>query len=638
MASLMRTLDWAKTPLGPLAGWSETLRCSVNIILAARIPMQLLWGAEMTVIYNDAMKLFMTGKHPQSLGQPGSVVWKEAWPLVGDQLEEVLSTGRPVNFYDVFLPLLRNGVLEDMYWDYSYSPIYDPNGSIAGILNVSQNTTAKQLSDQALRASEAQALRVLRSIGDAVIVADAEANIVRMNPVAEQLTGWSDSDARAHPLAEIFHIVNETTRLPVESPAAKVRRLGQVVGLANHTILIRRDGTEVHIDDSGAPIRDEAGELTGIVLVFRDIGERRQMEKERDAAFAQLNVINDALPVCISYLDRELRYVHANRTYEEWFGLRISQILGRTIFEVLGDTTAKRIRSCIESAFNGEVQHLEFTLPAKGFERVVKATYIPDFEESGRTRGVIVQAYDITELRRAEEALIRSEKLAAVGRLAASIAHEINNPLESVTNLLYLARAGAQTDEMKEYLDTADRELRRVSAITNQTLRFHKQSSHPAEIACEDLIDGVISIYQGRIVNSHVRVEKRKRADRRVVCFTGEIRQVLNNLVGNAIDAMHPDGGRLIFRSRDGMDWQTKRRGIVITVADTGPGMSLHTIEKAFEPFFTTKGIGGTGLGLWISLEIIRRHNGTIRLRSSQRPGHSGTAFAFFLPYEAATR
>ena len=639
MAASVRDFDWSKTPLGASAQWSETLCCAVNMVLAARIPMQLLWGSDMTVIYNDAMKLFMAGKHPHSLGQPCSVVWSEAWPQVKAQLEDVLLTGQPLNFRDVFLPLMSNGVLEDMYWDYSYSAVHNPDGTVAGILNVSQNTTEQNVGRQRLQASEAQARRVLRSIGDAVIVTDAEANVTRMNPVAERLTGWTETQARLVPLTEVFRIVNESTRLPVESPAAKVKRLGKVVGLANHTILITRDGSEVHIDDSGAPIRDESGELTGIVLVFRDIGDRRRVEKERDAAYKQLQLITNALPAYVSYLDRDLRYVHANRAYEEWFGIPLVDILGKTVPEVLGEENAGKVQEYLNGALAGQVQRLEYRLKVLDTERVISATYLPDFEEDGvQVRGVIVQGYDITDFKRAEEALIQSEKLAAVGRLAASIAHEINNPLESVTNLLYLARADASTDALKEYLDTADRELRRVAAITNQTLRFHKQSTRPTEITCEELVEGVISIYQGRIVNSRIRVESRKRATKPVLCFTGEIRQVINNLVGNAIDAMHPEGGRLIFRSRDGMDWKTQRRGLVITVADTGPGMTPHTLEKAFKPFFTTKGIGGTGLGLWISQEIMRRHHGEIRLRSSQRPGHSGTVFAFFLPYEAVTR
>ena len=248
--------------------------------------------------------------------------------------------------------------------------------------------------------------------------------------------------------------------------------------------------------------------------------------------------------------------------------------------------------------------------------------------------GIAIFFHDVTDRRKADAALMKNEKLAAVGRLAASIAHEINNPLESVTNLLYLAQRCSDFGEVKNYLETADRELRRVGAIASQTLRFHRQSSNATLVKTEELIDDVISIYQGRSVNSHVHVKTRKRAHASLFCLEGEVRQVMNNLVGNAIDAMHPDGGTLHLRSRQGTDWESGRSGVILTVADTGLGMSKQTQTKSFEPFFTTKGIGGSGLGLWISRGIIQRHEGKLRFRSSQQPGRSGTVFCLFLPFK----
>jgi signal transduction histidine kinase len=271
-------------------------------------------------------------------------------------------------------------------------------------------------------------------------------------------------------------------------------------------------------------------------------------------------------------------------------------------------------------------------------ERFLDFVYQPRREADGTISGIIALGVDVTESKRAELALMQTEKLAAVGRLASSIAHEINNPLESVTNLLYLARETAISTQTREYLTLADRELRRVSVIANQTLRFHKQSSRPQSITCEDLIGSAISVYQGRLVNSSVEVERRKRAVHPVLCFEGEIRQVLSNLIINAIDAMHPHGGRLLMRSREGTDWRTERKGLILTVADTGSGMSPDIAPKIFEPFFTTKEIGGTGLGLWVSHEIVQRHGGVLAVRSSQRKGRSGTVFTLFLPFDAVVR
>jgi PAS domain S-box-containing protein len=258
--------------------------------------------------------------------------------------------------------------------------------------------------------------------------------------------------------------------------------------------------------------------------------------------------------------------------------------------------------------------------------------------ESGapvRFTGVVL---DITERKLAEQALLRTEKLAAVGRLASSIAHEINNPLESVTNLLYLARFAEDLDQSREYLASADSELRRVSAIASQTLRFHKQSTRATEVTCDSLVGSSLDILRSRILNAGITVEKRKRANRPVLCFEGEIRQVIMNLLINAVDAMQTTGGRLLLRSREGHEHATGRPGVILTIADTGTGMSRETLSRIFEAFYTTKGIAGTGLGLWISKDILDRHHGCLRVRSSQNPGRTGTVFTVFLPFEAAAR
>lgn len=242
-------------------------------------------------------------------------------------------------------------------------------------------------------------------------------------------------------------------------------------------------------------------------------------------------------------------------------------------------------------------------------------------------------ALDATQKHLAETALLQAEKLAAVGRLASSIAHEINNPLESVTNLLFLARGSKTMNEAHRYLDTADEELRRVAIIANQTLRFHKQSTLPREVSCFALVSSVLAMYGGKLRNSAITVAQRERAQRQIRVYEGDIRQVLSNLLGNAIDAM-PSGGRLLIRSRETYDWNTGRRGVMLTVADTGSGMSTQTQARIFEAFFTTKGVSGTGLGLWISCEIMERNGGRIFVRSSQREGHRGTVVCIFLPFD----
>jgi signal transduction histidine kinase len=248
-------------------------------------------------------------------------------------------------------------------------------------------------------------------------------------------------------------------------------------------------------------------------------------------------------------------------------------------------------------------------------------------ERAVRFIGVIM---DITERRRAVDALVQAEKLAATGRLAASIAHEINNPLESVTNLLFLLRTAANAEEQSSYLALAEQEIKRVSEIATQTLRFYRDPSGPTRCDLMTLLESVLTLFQGRAHLLRVHIETRFGADCRVTGSQGELRQVFVNLAGNAMDAM-PHGGRLLLRT---CVHRGANPGVRATVADTGEGMSRETLQRLFRPFFTTKSTTGTGLGLWLSLEILNKHGATIKVRS--RRG-AGTALSIYFPEQPQT-
>jgi signal transduction histidine kinase len=221
-----------------------------------------------------------------------------------------------------------------------------------------------------------------------------------------------------------------------------------------------------------------------------------------------------------------------------------------------------------------------------------------------------------------------------VGRLASSISHEINNPLEAITNILYLiAHNETLPDGLSELVAMARGELSRVSQIATQTLRFHRQAERPTWVTAKQLIEVVLKLYQGRLVNSGIELEVSYRTDIRILSLENDMRQVLNNLIANAIDAMR-GGGRLLVRAHDATDHPSGRKGIRITVADTGHGMSDEVRRRIYEPFYTTKELNGTGLGLWISADIIDRHQGRITVRSSEHPMRHGTVFCLFLPLE----
>ena len=222
--------------------------------------------------------------------------------------------------------------------------------------------------------------------------------------------------------------------------------------------------------------------------------------------------------------------------------------------------------------------------------------------------------------RRAEVVLRQNETLAAVGRVASSIAHEINNPLEAVTNCLYLLNGTPLNEEQRGYLDLAQSELARVSEISSHTLTFNRQRDIKGEASISALLDSVVTLYKGRIAASGIAVERRYRDGRSLICRPGELRQVFVNLISNAFDATR-NGGRIVLRVRDTTDSRTGQLGVLITVADTGHGVEAHLTATLFEAFRSTKGINGSGLGLWISRGIIEKHRGSIRFRSSTKPG-----------------
>jgi signal transduction histidine kinase len=237
---------------------------------------------------------------------------------------------------------------------------------------------------------------------------------------------------------------------------------------------------------------------------------------------------------------------------------------------------------------------------------------------------------DVTVQKKAEEALRKSEKLAAVGRLASTISHEINNPLEAVTNLLYLIRTMSPDGPVKDYAQVAEEELSRVSHVVTHSLRFHRQSTEAKPERISALLDSAVAVYQGRLKQSATELVCDYRDDAPVICWSAELRQVFANLIGNAFDATR-GGGRILLRTRNGRDWKTGSRGVYVTVADSGHGMSQDTQERLFEAFHSTKGINGTGLGLWISKQILDKHGASVRVKSL--PG-LGTTFHLFFPHQ----
>lgn len=347
----------------------------------------------------------------------------------------------------------------------------------------------------------------LESIGDAVISCDIRGRVEFLNVIASELSGWSMQDALGRPLTEVFRIVHEETREPAENPVREVLRKKKMHSLPQHTVLISRTGRECLIDDSAAPVLDAQGEMTGVVLVFRDV----------------------------------------------------------------------------------------------------------------------------TEQRRSEAALIAGEKLAVAGRLAASIAHEIHNPLDSVANLLFLLRDEVDPQKRDEYLEMAEQELGRTMQISRTMLSLYREPKSPVKVDLRELIEGVLLLLERRIAQQKLQVVSELNDPCIVEGFPAELRQVVTNVVVNAIEAAGAQG-RMRVRLEHTPPEEFRGAGAVIEVVDSGPGITDFAAQHIFTPFFTTKGEQGTGLGLWVSMGIVQKHGGMIRLQNCGLDDFSGACARIYLP------
>jgi len=347
----------------------------------------------------------------------------------------------------------------------------------------------------------------LTSIGDAVIVTDQSGRISFLNPVAEALTGVDVDSAKGRNISQVFPIFDELTGAAAENPVTKVVNEGKVVGLANQSVLKHTDGYLIPVEDSAAPIRDDKGNLIGVVLVFRDV----------------------------------------------------------------------------------------------------------------------------TNERKSQDLLRKSEKLAAAARLSATVAHEINNPLEAVGNLIYIAKASpSASPEIVKSLSIAEQELERVAHITRQTLGFYRESNEARQVELPPLIESVLRLYSNKLNSKNIRIERDFGDCPPMLGVPGELKQVISNLVSNAADAVDPNG-KIRVRLQ-GVENHNGSR-IQLVIEDDGPGIAPEHLARIFEPFFTTKKDIGTGLGLWVSREIIERHGGTISVSSPDGNGPApGASFVIDLP------
>ena len=386
------------------------------------------------------------------------------------------------------------------------------NSGVPDLMETNTDITARKQDEEQIRRQREWLHTTSTSIGDAVIATDPDGRITLMNPVAEELTEWKPGDAVGQPLTEVFRIVNQETRQPVENPVEKVRRLNHVVGLANHTVLISKNGQEFAIDDSGAPIRDSNGKIVGIVLIFRDVTQQRALEA----------------------------------------------------------------------------------------------------------------------------ALQSNERLALAGRLAASIAHEIHNPLDTVGNTLFLLEQHIDSQpKAQELIATAQREVQRVAEISKNMLSLQRESRATSKVKLSELIEGVVALVEETIAKGRRKIELIPGFEGEVEAFPSELRQVFTNVIKNAVEATSDSGSIKIYSEAA---QQSGQSGVIVRVVDDGAGIPEQLQSRLFNPFVSTKEESGTGLGLWVSRSILEKHGGSIHLSNSSGSGNRGTTASIFLPLKATPR
>lgn len=523
--------------------------------------------------------------------------------------------------------------------------ISDPAGGI--LFSGSDNSSNDNGDERQLRPDERAQIALMHDRGPRVFTgAGKRWEAVHAIYTGSELRGyaWVTYDRNAA-RQDIYFLLRDLSIFGIIWLAASVALVLLVGRAIARPLTMLHRGTRVLMaapeSGSGFPlpvtVRNEFGDL---IEAFN--GMVSSLAEQRAGLNDTLSLLDSMLanaPIGLAFFDRHYRFVRVNQVFAGMTGIPLSRHLGRTLPELLPEDIAQRLEDTVTQVFAAEQPVRNLELSGHDVKNGQSWTWLagayPVLTNPQQVRWVGVIVLDATERKRSEETLRKTEKLAATGRLAASIAHEINNPLEALTNLLFLLRNFCKLEgPALEYVALAEHEARRISEITQQTLRFYRQSTLPSRAGMPELLDSVLSLYQGRLNSLRIQVERKYQRDIDLFCFAGELRQVFANLIGNAVDATAA-GGRILVRARRSRNWKNPgQTGIRFAFADTGSGMDAEVREHAFEAFFTTKEATGTGLGLWVSHEIIVKHHGLIHLRSSPAGGEkpSGTVFQVFIP------
>ena len=497
-------------------------------------------------------------------------------------------------------------------------PWNNHQGQIGGILIFSEEITHRKLAEDALR----EQAELLDLAHDTIMVCDLDGTIRFWNLGAQEMYGYSRDEAIGRKAHELLSTVFPKTRVEVKAQLVNEGRWeGELAQVA-------RDGKGMMVDSRWVLQRDKDGQIRGVMEINNDITTRVKAEQAQREAHLKLQAVLDSITDGLLTLDGEWRHTYCSDHGARILGVHPEDLVGGCVWDQFPHTRNSAVGDAYRRAVESRKPvHFEEFYPAP-LNKWLECHCYPTDE------GLSVYFRDISERKRTEEALLRSEKLASVGRMAATIAHEINNPLAAITNTLYLARMRADDPEsVCQFLDVADDELKRIAHITRQTLGFYRESSSPVTVRVNVVLESAVDLMKSKIGARRAVIVKEWEEQLNISAIAGELRQVFSNLLGNSLDAIG-EGGIIKLRVAAGHDFKDGHRTVRITVADNGKGISASSKPHIFDPFFTTKGTVGTGLGLWVTRQIVDKHHGAIRMRSSTGEAWRGTVFTVTLPVE----